>query len=137
MGDEKCILILISFFLNYPCFWSSMVGRVQAIRFFYFGMKDTAFALYCMGVFLLSLCFRGCCIIENSNNGLMSSILSRDIISPQLFSPSSSIPDDRNNIHDRNETSINQVWQIPSRGSQHNRCTYTRTQSQVPSLRVN
>lgn len=137
MGDEKCILILISFFLNYPCFWSSMVGRVQAIRFFYFGMKDTAFALYCMGVFLLSLCFRGSCIIENSNNGLMSSILSRDIISPQLFSPSSSIPDDRNNIHDRNETSINQVWQIPSRGSQHNRCTYTRTQSQVPSLRVN
>ena len=138
MGDEKCILILISFFLNYPLF-SEFNGWACTgyLVLFYFGMKDTAFALYCMGVFLLSLCFRGCCIIENSNNGLMSSILSRDTISPQLFSPSSSIPDERNNIHDRNETTVNQVWQILSRGLQHSRCIFTQTQSQVPSPRVN
>lgn len=58
MGDEKCILILISFFLDYPLFlefngWACTGYWVL----FYFGMEDTAFALYCMGAFLLSSSF--------------------------------------------------------------------------------
>lgn len=139
MGDEKCILILISFFLNYPLFsefngWACTGYWVL----FYFGMKDTAFALYCMGAFLLSSSFGTVVLLKIAIMVLKSStsILSRDIL--HNYSPSSSIPDDeRNNLHDRKETTIDQVWQIPSRGWQHNRCIYTQTQSQVPSLRVN
>ena len=66
MGDEKCILILISFFLNYPVFleFNGWACTGYWGFLFFFGMKDTAFALYCMGVLLFSLCFGAVVLLE-------------------------------------------------------------------------